>query len=175
MSSGKLEEEVFSPHFLLIVISLDRQMMLKVYFGRWGSLCVLVNCKALPLASKLLVWLAILDRIWVRCQGKVPLSVGLWRWWSHPNYGFEENLIEKVSTVLAAWKKLTGVNGGRQGLYQAVVQEKKKKADWPAGSVSLFVTKSMVVLIWIYDTNLPDTTLHTLTVSFDVILTVHRR
>jgi hypothetical protein len=45
--------------------------------------------------------------------------------------------------VLVAWKKLTGASGGRQGLYQAVVQE-KKKADWPAGSVSLFITKSMV-------------------------------
>ena len=32
----------------------------------------------------------------------------------------------------------------QQGLYQAVVQE-KKKADWPAGFVSLFITKSMVV------------------------------
>jgi len=129
MISSKLQEEVFSPHFLHIFISMDRQMMLKVYFARWGSLRVLVNCKALPLASKLLVWLSMLDGIWVRCQRKVPLSVGVWRWSSRPHYGFEENLIEKVSTVLAAWKKLTAAAGGRQGLHQAVGQG-KKKADW---------------------------------------------
>lgn len=138
--------------------------MLKVYFARWGSLRVFVNCKALPVASKLLVWLSMLDGIWVRCQRKVPLSVGVWCWSSHPHYGFEENLIEKVSTVLAAWKKLTGAAAGRQGLHQAVVQG-KKKADWHAASVSLFITKSMVVLIWNCDTNLPDTTVQTLTVS----------
>ena len=47
--------------------------------------------------------------------------------------------------MLAAWKKLAGASGGRQGLYQAVVQE--EKADGPTCSVSLFITKSMIVLI----------------------------
>lgn len=120
--------------------------------------------RKLVCVGELVVWLSMLDGIWVRCQRKLPLCVGVWCWSSHPHYGFEENLIEKVSSLLALWKKLTGVSGGRQGLHQAVVQEKKKKAHRHAGSVSLFNAKSMVLLIWIYDTNLPDT-LQTLTVS----------
>ena len=183
MNSSKLEEEVFSAHFLHVVISVDRQMMLKVYFARWGSLCVLVNSNALPLASKLLVWLSMLYRIWVRCQRKVPLFVGVLRWWSHPRYGFEENLIEKVSTVWAAWKKLTGASGGSKACIRLLYKRRRRRIGLLALFHCLlqnpwwfefeFMTLTYQTqhyghqITWhnITDTNLPDTTLRTLQIN----------